>query len=94
MVLPLHGADGHPRLAVPIRYVMGYYSSFVVKVWVDDGGAMSRGQVQHVATRETVYFLSFDKLLEFMVSHLKSDQNEMAGPQRGGGAGRSTGDSG
>jgi hypothetical protein len=55
---------------------MGHYSSFVVRIWVDSGGAMSRGQIQHVASRETAHFLTIEKMTEFMVSHLGAGQNE------------------
>jgi hypothetical protein len=67
---------GTDRSAALVGEVMGHYSSFVVKIWVDSGGGMSRGQIQHVATRETAHFLTIEKMAEFMVSHLEAGQNE------------------
>ncbi len=46
----------------------GYYSSFVVKIWVEDEKVV-RGRIQHVGTRESVYFSDFDKMLEFIMNH-------------------------
>lgn len=57
---------------------MGYYSSFVVKVWVDDDLKMKRGYVQHVGANTTMHFLSFDKMVEFMLAHLGPNQNHGA----------------
>jgi hypothetical protein len=58
---------------------MGYYSSFVVKTWVEDG-RMIRGQIQHVGTQETVYFLSLDKMLAFIANHLNPPQESLSEP--------------
>ena len=44
----------------------GYYNTFVVKIWHDQG--TTRGHVQHVATKEYTYFLSADKMLDFVMS--------------------------
>jgi len=46
---------------------MGYYSSFVVKIWADDDGKMSRGYVQHVSTEESMHFLTLDQMVAFSV---------------------------
>lgn len=54
---------------------MGHYSSFVVKLWVNDDGIMKRGHVQHVATQDGIYFLDFDKMVDFMCSNLNSCRN-------------------
>ena len=50
----------------------GYYSSFVVKIWVNEGNdaGMLRGQIHHVGTQESAHFLNFDKMMEFIMSHL------------------------
>ena len=48
----------------------GYYNTFVVKIWCDDGGEMVRGHIQHVSTQEHTYFLSLENMADFMVSHL------------------------
>jgi hypothetical protein len=49
---------------------MGFYSSFVVKIWVDDDGRMRRGYVQHVGTQDGAHFLTLDKMHSFMMNHL------------------------
>jgi hypothetical protein len=64
---------------------MGYYSSFVVKVWVDNDQNMSRGYIQHVGTQETMHFLGFDKMLEFIDGHLNPPPNHWVGPEEGTG---------
>jgi hypothetical protein len=46
----------------------GYYSSFLVKIWVEDGKIV-RGRIQHVGTRESAYFSDSGKMLEFVMSH-------------------------
>lgn len=50
----------------------GYYSSFVVKIWVGDDQGLVRGYIQHVSTREGMHFLTIDRMLDFMKGHLKS----------------------
>ena len=62
---------------------MGYYSSFVVKVWVTDDRKMSRGYIQHVGTQETMHFLTFDKMVEFVLNHLNPPQNHWAEREEG-----------
>ena len=57
---------------------MGYYSSFVVKIWVGDDQRMIRGHVQHVSTQESIYFLTLDKMVEFMMNHLNRPPNHWA----------------
>lgn len=52
----------------------GHYSSFVLKIWVDEGNdeGFIRGQIQHVDTRESMHFLDLDKMTAFIMSHLYS----------------------
>jgi hypothetical protein len=57
---------------------MGHYSSFVVRVWVDENEMLSKGYVQHVGTQETVHFASLDKMTEFIMNHLSPSQNLLA----------------
>ena len=45
------------------------YSSFVVRLWIDDSGEMNSGFIEHVATRESTYFVAFDQMLSFMTAH-------------------------
>lgn len=59
---------------------MGHYSSFVVKIWVDDGNneGMLRGQIQHVETLESAHFVDLEKMTAFIVNHLNSLKNNLA----------------
>ena len=52
---------------------MGYYNTFVVKIWLDEG--IMRGHIQHVSTREDTYFLSLEDMTNFMMSHLCPPSN-------------------
>ena len=56
----------------------GYYDTFIVKIWRD--GGMARGHIQHVATKEYTYFLSVDKMVDFMVGRLGLPENEFGMP--------------
>lgn len=49
---------------------MGYYNSFVVKIWTEDGQNLTRGYVQHVGTQQSIYFADWEKMANFMLGHL------------------------
>ena len=49
---------------------MGYYNSFVVKVWTEDGQNLARGYIQHVGTQESIYFADWEKMDSFICNHL------------------------
>jgi hypothetical protein len=49
---------------------MGYYNSFVVKIWTEDGQDLARGYVQHVGTQESIYFADWEKMTSFIHDHL------------------------
>ena len=49
---------------------MGYYNSFVVKIWTEDDQNLARGYIQHVGTQESIYFADWEKMAHFMLSHL------------------------
>ena len=49
---------------------MGYYNSFLIKVWTDDSHNLLRGYIQHATTEEIAYFLNWEKMLDFIISHL------------------------
>ena len=49
---------------------MGYYNSFVVKIWSDAPGGRVRGYIQHVSSEESSNFLNLDKMLDFIMAHL------------------------
>lgn len=57
---------------------MGHYSSFILRIWVDENEMLSKGYVQHVGTQETLHFASLDKMTEFIISHLSPSQNFLA----------------
>jgi len=62
---------------------MGYYSSFVVKIWADDDGKMGRGYVQHVSTEESIHFLTLDQMVAFVKNHLNPPPNHGVDVQEG-----------
>ena len=49
---------------------MGYYNSFVVKIWTENGRNLTRGYIQHVGTQESVCFADWEKVLDFISKHL------------------------
>ena len=49
---------------------MGYYTTFVVRIWCKDTGNISKGYVQHVSTQEQRYILDMDDLSDFIRGHL------------------------
>ncbi|OGO25042.1 MAG: hypothetical protein A2144_13485 [Chloroflexi bacterium RBG_16_50_9] len=55
---------------------MGYYNSFLVKVWTDNGEKLLRGHIQHVGTEKDIYFLKWEKMVDFMQAHIKWNFNQ------------------
>ena len=49
---------------------MGFYNSFVVKIWSSEVGKPERGYIQHAGTRHQRYFLEMHDVLDFILSHL------------------------
>jgi hypothetical protein len=49
---------------------VGHYNSFLVRIWTDNEDSEIRGFIQHVGARESIYFTSWEKLVEFVSSHL------------------------
>jgi hypothetical protein len=49
---------------------MGHYNSFLVKIWADDNEKLVRGQIQHVGTKELVYFRTWKKMINFISGRL------------------------
>ena len=56
---------------------MGYYNTFVVRIWCSDHGEMVRGRVQHVGSEEHAYFLNTTNMIDFMTGHLKPPPSEL-----------------
>lgn len=49
---------------------MGYYNTFIVRIWTDDGLSLSRGHVKHVGTRDCIWFTYLEQMNEFVADHL------------------------
>ena len=49
---------------------MGYYNSFLVRVWTEDGEKLLRGNIQHVGTEEDMYFIKWEKMVDFILTHI------------------------
>ena len=49
---------------------MGYYNTFVVRIWCNDALELNRGYVQHVSSQEQQYFLAMGDLTDFILGHL------------------------
>ena len=45
---------------------VGYYNTFVVRIWCNDSGEATRGYVQHVNTKEQRYFSDVAELIYFI----------------------------
>ena len=50
---------------------MGQYNSFVVKIWTNEATAKFRGHIQHVGSQESTYFVTTEKMVKFIMDHLK-----------------------
>lgn len=49
---------------------MGYYSTFVIRLWVDNG-KMVKGTIQHVGiSGEGFIFSTWDKMVDLMVHNI------------------------
>ncbi len=48
---------------------MGYYNSFVVRIWLDEQG-LSRGRIEHVRTHDSLVFADLAALVDFIQGHL------------------------
>ena len=49
---------------------MGYYNSFVLKIWTDEEERRVRGHILHVSSQEGIYFLNVDRMVDFIMDHL------------------------
>ena len=60
---------------------MRHYSSFTVRILVNDDDLMVEGQVSHAATGKTIYFRDFGKAVAFIKDHLalKPDDAQRTG---------------
>ncbi len=58
---------------------MAHYSSFVLQIWVDEG-KLVRGAIRHIQTQERVYFTDLEKMQGFIMNHLMTAPEDLAGP--------------
>jgi hypothetical protein len=58
---------------------MGQYNSFLIKVWAEDGDTLVRGHIQHVGTEDVAHFSNWEKMVEFILSHLNWQINHDTG---------------
>ncbi|MER3459203.1 MAG: hypothetical protein C4309_11780 [Chloroflexota bacterium] len=48
---------------------MGYYNSFIIRIWSDEQGRL-RGRIEHVASQDYLIFSDLRKVVKFIRSHL------------------------
>ncbi len=65
---------------------MGYYNTFVVKIWCNEAEGIMRGHIQHVTARDYEYFLSLDSMTSFIVRHLGPPAHDSVTQDTGGSA--------
>ena len=51
---------------------MPHYSTFVVRILLENDNSVVEGQITHVASQKTVYFRDLDKAIDFIKSNLDS----------------------
>jgi len=56
---------------------MGYYNTFVVRIWCDDTRELNKGYVQHIYTQEQRYFVDMDDLKDFIFTHLSPPSDDL-----------------
>jgi len=61
---------------------MGQYNSFIVKIWTNEATAKFRGYIQHVGSQDATYFITTEKMVEFIMSHLSPSPGYPANGQR------------
>jgi len=49
---------------------MGQYNTFIVKIWTGAVVGKIRGRIQHVGSQEAKYFVSLEKMVEFIIDHI------------------------
>jgi hypothetical protein len=49
---------------------VGYYNTFVVRIWCNDEQELMRGYIQHVSTESHAYFLNLENMTDFITGHL------------------------
>jgi hypothetical protein len=49
---------------------VGHYNSFLLRIWTEERNDEVRGSIQHVGTQESIYFTSWDKMVDFINNHL------------------------
>jgi len=54
---------------------VGNYNSFLVRIWNGEDENILRGYIQHVGSREIIYFANWDKMVSFIMSHLTNQSS-------------------
>ena len=58
---------------------MGYYNSFVLRVWSDGRGAL-RGRIEHVGSRDSLVFADLGRIVGFLRAHLGAPREDLFEP--------------
>jgi len=58
---------------------MGYYNSFILRVWSDDHGAV-RGTIEHVGSRDSMAFADPQRVVAFLLAHLGAPNDHVVLP--------------
>ena len=56
---------------------MGYYNTFVVRIWCDEAGELNKGYVQHIYSQEQRYFIDMEDLKDFIFTHLSPPTDDL-----------------
>lgn len=48
---------------------MGYYNSFIVRIWLDEQG-FSRGRIEHTRSHDGLVFTDLPAMMEFIRTHM------------------------
>ncbi len=52
---------------------MPHYSTFVVRILLENDNSVVEGQITHVASQKTAYFRDLGKAMDFIENHLDSN---------------------
>jgi hypothetical protein len=58
---------------------MGYYNSFIVRVWADGQGRL-HGNIEHVASKDNLAFIDLQAVVAFMRGRLAPPASELDQP--------------
>ena len=55
---------------------MPHYSTFVVRILLENGNSVVEGQITHVASQKTAYFRDLSKAIAFIEHNLDASSDE------------------